>query len=313
VIKTVLDALSPLGIEASIQAAERLEEKNTDVKKQLELALKQAMYESQRAERQYNSVDPENRLIAAELEKRWNKSLLEVQRLEEKIENIPKVECISEEEKEKLVSLGKDIEYVWNHEDAPLKLKKRILRTVLNEIIVTVEEGFLNLILHWQGGEHTRLKVKKNRSGDHRWKTDVETIDIIKGLARIMNDKDIAGLLNRLGKRTVKGHSWKKGYIGYFRSMHNIACYREGEIEDRGEMKVIDVVKELNVSQKTVYRLINRNILPAKQVCKGAPWMIQRKDLKSDKVMRAVEMVKKGKNIPLPSEQPELFAYNIES
>jgi DNA invertase Pin-like site-specific DNA recombinase len=313
VVRIVLDALSPLGMEASILAVERLEEKNSDVKKQLELALKQARYEAQRAERQYNSVEPENRLIASELESRWNEALLNVQKIEERIADIPEVKRISEKEKEELICLGKDIEYVWNHEDAPLKLKKRILRTVLKEIMVTVEEGYLNLILHWQGGEHTKTKVKKLKHGEHRWKTDVETIDIIKGLSRIMKDKEIASLLNRLGKRTVKGHTWKEGQIVSFRSVHKIPRYRKGEIEDRGEMKVIDVVKELNVSPRVVYRLIKKNILPAKQICKGAPWIIRMQDLKSEKVMKAVNLVKEGKKIPLHDNQPELFTYNIDN
>jgi len=310
VVKAVLEALSPLGIEASIDALKRVEDQEQEVRRQKELVLLQARYEADRAKRQFDSVEPENRLVVSELERRWNHALLEVKSLEEEIDCLPEPEEITAEEREELLSLGEDLEYIWNHEAAPYELKKRILRTVLKEIVVKVEGDLIKLVLHWQGGEHTQLEVKKNRSGAHRWKTDVDTIKLIEGLSRIMRDRYIASLLNRLGKRTVKGKSWREAYIRVFRSTHGIAVYREGELKERGEMKVREAASELQVSQKILYRLIKQKVLPAKQVCKGAPWIIREGDLRKEQVLFAVQMAKRGKNIPLPDDEQMLFLYN---
>jgi hypothetical protein len=70
------------------------------------------------------------------------------------------------------------------------------VRAVLNEIVVRVDDGHIDLLLHWQGGDHTALKVKKNATGRHRWTVAEETEALIRELARLMPDKTIASLLN---------------------------------------------------------------------------------------------------------------------
>ena len=101
--------------------------------------------------------------------------------------------------------------------------RKRILRTVLEEVVVTVEPGQLTLKLHWKGGDHTALTVAKNRAGQHRWKTGVATEQLIVEMARVTADSSIAAILNRLGVRTAKGHTWTQQRIRTFRSDHGIA------------------------------------------------------------------------------------------
>src|SRR5690349_22342925 len=112
------------------------------------------------------------------------------------------------DERATLLALADDVPRLWNHPAASAETRKRILRTILNEIIVTVEPDRLRLMLHWQGGDHTRLEVVKNRSGQHRWKTDTATEQLIRELARILPDQSIASVLNRLGVRSAKGHTW---------------------------------------------------------------------------------------------------------
>jgi len=97
---------------------------------------------------------------------------------------------------------------LWNHPAASVETRKRILRAILKEIIVTAEPHRLHLALHWQGGDHTRLEVIKNRAGEHRWKTDTATEQLIRELARMLPDQSIASVLNRLGIRSAKGHTW---------------------------------------------------------------------------------------------------------
>ncbi|MCA9971900.1 MAG: helix-turn-helix domain-containing protein, partial [Anaerolineales bacterium] len=122
----------------------------------------------------------------------------------------------------------------------------------------------------------------------HRWKTDVEIERIIRALARLMPDSTIAGLLNRAGKRTAKGLSWTRNRVCSFRNDHHIAAYEEGERQARQELTLHEGAEQLGVSTMTVLRLIKREILPATQICVGAPWVIHQDDLHSPAVQTAL-------------------------
>ena len=168
-----------------------------------------------------------------------------------------------------------------------VELKKRIIRTVIKEIVVYLKEDTIKLVIHWEGGEHTELEVLKNKSNATDLKTNVETKKIITELARIMPDKHIVAFLNRLGKTTAKGHTWNPVRLRAFRSNNNIAVYREGERQERGEFTVDEASAKLGVSKTKVWRLIQHKILQARQVCSGAPWIISKIDLESEAVNKA--------------------------
>src|SRR5260370_5315136 len=132
--------------------------------------------------------------------------------------------------------------------------RKRVLRRVVEEVIVTVKAGVLHVILHWKGGDHTMLEVAKNRSGQHRWKTSATTEQLIRDLARLLPDGSIASILNRLGARTAKGHTWTQQRVCVFRNDHNIAVYREGERAERRELILHEAASRLAVRKMTVAR-----------------------------------------------------------
>lgn len=285
----LLKVVTPLGVQAALQAIEAHSHQGDEKERQIELALEQARFEAARAQRQFDAVDPDNRLVAAELERRWNACLAAVNRLEAELTATQ--HCappqLSGQDRLRLLALGADLQQAWNHPNASPETRKRILRTALNEILVCVQDGQIQLVLHWQGGDHTALAVPKNKTGEHRWKTDVGTEQLIASLSRQMPDFSIAALLNRLGKRTAKGHTWTDARIRTFRSERRIAVYRDGERAERGELTLNEAAKELGVSKMTVLRLIQRNILVAQQVCKGAPWVIRRVDLQAPVVKQA--------------------------
>jgi excisionase family DNA binding protein len=277
----VLRVLQPEGVAGALQVFERHGEEARAQRRQVALALEQARFEAARARRQYDAVDPDNRLVAGELERRWNVCLAEVARLEGVLasqERAPPVQ-LSEGERERLLALGGDLERVWNHPAATPATRKQILRTVIHEILVDVEDDTLAVVIHWQGGDHTALRVKKNRSGQHRWVTDRDTQELIGELARLLPDGSIAGLLNRLGKRTAKGLTWTEGRIRAWRGNHGVAVYREGERRERGELNLHEAAEQLGVSKMTVLRWIRDRRLPAHQPCHGAPWIIRGDDL----------------------------------
>jgi DNA invertase Pin-like site-specific DNA recombinase len=287
----VLRAIAPLGLEAAIAAIADRERVGADALRQKELALEQARYEAARAHRQYDSVDPENRLVAGDLERRWNDRLAEAARLESDLlvlrDNQPP--AITDAERAEISALGAELPRLWNHPAASAETRKRILRTVLEEVVVTVEPGQLTLKLHWKGGDHTALTVAKNRAGQHRWKTGVATEQLIVEMARVTADSSIAAILNRLGVRTAKGHTWTQQRIRTFRSDHGIAIYRDGERAERGEVTLEESADRLCVSKMTVVRLIKDQLLPAKQACIGAPYVIREVDLDLPIVRRAIK------------------------
>lgn len=290
VVHEVLAVLKPLGIESALTALAQREQEREATRRQRELALAQARFEAERVRRQYDAIEPENRLVAAELERRWNDALLFVQQREADLNalNGAAKASITGDRRQSLLALANDLPTVWAHRGASPEIKKRILRTVLNEIVVYLHEDRIRLVLHWKGGDHTELEVIKNRSGQHRWKTDVETERVIRALARLMPDSLMAGLLNRLGKRTAKGYTWTRNRVCGFRNDHAIPVYEEGERQAREELTLGEAAGELGVSTMTVRRLIKRQFLPATQVCVGAPWVIRRIDLRLPVVQRAL-------------------------
>ena len=97
---------------------------------------------------------------------------------------------------------------------------------------------------------------------------------MIRELARLLPDPAIAAVLNRSGKRTGRGNTWTEARLRAFRTSHGIAVYRDGERAERGELTLDEAATRLNVSKMTVLRLIHAGRIQARQICKGAPWVI---------------------------------------
>ncbi len=289
VASEVIERLQPLGIEAALAAQAARSRASEDKQRQVELALEQARYEVGRARRQYEAVDPDNRLVAAELEKRWNERLAVVRNLETELEGVTASPAIdlTPADRERLMTLGADLQQAWTSAGVTPETKKRIVRTLIDEIIVRVEDNALDLVIRWNGGDHSALKVRKNRTGQHRWSVEGETIDLVRVLARQMPDKAIAAVLNRAGKTTGRGNGWTQSRVCGLRNHNAIAAYRDGERRERGEVTLDEAAAILSVSSSTVRRLIKDGQLSANQLCKGAPWIIRAADLERRDVKSA--------------------------
>jgi excisionase family DNA binding protein len=284
VVAAVLDALTPIRVDAMMDAAAQLDQRHAAKRQQIEFDVARARYEADLCQRQYQAVDPANRLVAKTLEDRWNQALAQVdQLLKELTATETTQQPLSADDRAKLSRLGCDLQQLWNHEAAPFDLKKRILRTVIHEIVVYVEKKTLRALIHWQGGQHTELHVRKRKSGEHRWKTEEGTLELIRQLARLMSDKQIAAQLNRMGITSSKGHTWTRTRVGNCRQINDILNYSPGERQTRGELTLEETAQKLGVSYSTVQRMVRAKQLPAHQVCPGAPWIIQAKDLENMK------------------------------
>lgn len=291
VSQEVLDRLQPLGVEAALAGIDARSQKRSEKRDQLEFALRQARYEAARAQRQYDAIDPDNRLVAGELERRWNERLVAVRQLEVEVDQLDAMteQVLTSADRDRLMSLGRDLAAAWDSPGATAETRKKIIRTVISEIIVDVVGDTLDLVIHWQGGDHTRLTVKKNRAGRTRWCTDGDIVELVAALARQMPDETIAAVLNRRGETTSHGNSWTRARICSLRRQYDIAIHRPGESAERGEVTLGDAAAALAISTSTIRRLIAEGALPASQPCKGAPWIIRRADLSRDDVRRRAD------------------------
>src|SRR5208337_3072115 len=148
----------------------------------------------------------------------------------------------------------------------------------LSEIVVRVDAEDIEMILHSQGGDHTALKLKKNGVGKHRWTIPADTLSLVRELARLMPDRQIARLLNRAGKPTGRGNGWTQARVCSFRSHYGIAVHRPDEWAERGEITLEAAAQIMDVSVMTALRMIRRGVLKGRQLCKGAPWVIKMED-----------------------------------
>jgi hypothetical protein len=305
----IVRLLQPFGVEAAIQAITQREHQSGEKQRQIELALEQARYEAIRARRQYDAVDPENRLVAHELERRWNGALTNVRALEEELEALLRQQpaALSVEERQRLLQMGADLEAAWHHPAATAVTRKRIIRVVLHEVVAHVEDDRIHLLLHWQGGDHTRLTVRKNRRGQTRWSVEPEMVELIRACARLMPDKAIAGMLNRAGKRTGRSNGWTQSRVRGFRNTHDIAVYRDGEWAERGEVTLTEAARMLNLSPMTVLRRIRAGLIPAEQYCKGAPCVIKRQDIEDPHLMESAKACPKGPSSLNPDQKILVF------
>lgn len=273
----ILRRLEPLGIDAALAAIDQRGQHDDERIAQKQLALEQARFEVARARRQYDAVDPDNRLVAAELERRWNEALKHHRDIEAKLEAMKssRPASLTEDMRQALLQLGEDVPAVWRHPQSSMSLKKRIVRTVLKEIVARKDGEKITMLLHWCGGDHTELAFQKNKTGQHRYAAPADIVELVRQLARVQSDQGIVSILNRLGIRTGRGHTWTEVRVRSFRDTHAIAVYVEGERRARGELTMEEAATMLRVSTETIRRLIAQKQLPARQACRSAPWIIE--------------------------------------
>lgn len=307
----LLRAISPLGVRASLEALESRCQVDDDRREALALQLRQLEYEATRAFEQYDEVDPRNRLVASDLEARWNSKLEQVEKLKTSLGELDsEVRLLSVEERGAILALGERFEQVWHSDRCPIELKKKILRTVVEEVIVDLDDEtqLLSFVIHWKGGTHTRFEMLRPRGGVGQ-KTADDDLEIIRKMAVRYGDPQIANVLNRLGRRTGKGKRWNQSRVASARKAHSIAG-RSTNIRDPDVLNMNEAARHCRVSDTTIRRLVEAGLLPMRQVVPWAPWEIRRCDLESASVRAVVAQLHATGRLVLEghrsAEQPEL-------
>jgi len=306
----VLAAVAPAGIEAALRAQELLAGERERQREALTLELEQTQYEAERAFRQYTRVEPENRLVAAELERRWNEKLNAVARVRSRLEHFDAT-CVppSEVDFDELGKLGANVPRVWHHPEADAKLKKRIIRTVIEEVVADVDEDndTVVLLVHWAGGHHTELSVPRRRTRSRLPCPDL--VHVVRVLRTVAPDAEIARILNRSTVLTSQGNTWTPKRVGTFRRTHDIPCFSAREKTEQGLLLQCEAANKVGISSMSIHRLIKRGILAAEQPLEGLPCIIREAELARPEVQMAIEAVKEGQRVPLTGSpnQKRLF------
>ena len=297
--RELLRAVEPIAVEAAI-AAERLRMERVNERRHiLELDLQKARYEASLAERRYAACDPDNRLIAAQLEKSWETALRQVEACRARLE--PAHDITQSANAADFLGLAKDLETAWNSPNVSMRSRQQLLRALVVDIIADVDEAVRDVILtiHWRGGQHSQLRVRKPKSGEHGCRTPDEALAVISSMAARWPDEHIAASLNRMGMRTGQGKTWTAHRISSLRRVHGIHAYLSAE-KDGEWLTMRDAAAALGVSSHTIRRLIHTGVLPAAQVVPDAPYQIRSSDLHSQTVNTAI--ARKGR--PCRSESP---------
>jgi predicted DNA-binding transcriptional regulator AlpA/sugar-specific transcriptional regulator TrmB len=283
VAQAVLTALAPLGVEAALAAAERIEADRDGALAQWRLAVERAIYEAQRAERRYRAIDPDNRLVARGLEAEWEKSLRELEtakaELARREQRRPRM--LGADERSRLLALGTNLREVWRAPTTTARDKKELLRALLEEVIIAVkkDEYRSHLTLRWRGGALAEIDLDLPRRRATPVRTDEDTVALVRRLAVHYPDAIIAGILNRQQRTTAYGHRFTANHVGGLRRHWNIARYEPPATPPQGEMLTIkQIAATLGVATSTIHRWLNDGIIAGEQLTPGAPWRIRLTD-----------------------------------
>ncbi len=282
----IVAAVQPVAIEAAVTADSQVKERNGERRRALELERQQAEYEVNLAARRYQAVDPDNRLVAAELEARWNASLARLRDCESKLNDevtIPRPEL----NRNLLIDLASDLEAAWIGAD--MRARQRLVRALIEEVVVDVDEAAREvlLVIHWRGGQHSELRVRKARSGEHTKRASANADGVIRDMAQKWSDEHIAATLNRMGLHTGQGQTWTARRVGSYRRKKNIHAYASAA-KDGVYVTMYEAARVVGASSSAIRRLIEQSILPARQVMKDAPWQILAADLQRPEVQEAL-------------------------
>jgi excisionase family DNA binding protein len=283
----ILRVVEPMAIEAALEAERMHREGEAERRRVVELDLQQAEYDASLAERRYAACDPDNRLIAAQLEKHWEVALRRVEECRARLTavNTPDPATPMPD----FDGLAADLAAAWSAPGVTTRARQQLIRALVADIIADIDEATREVVLtiHWRGGQHSQLRVRKPMTGEHNCRTPDEALAVMARMATRFCDADIAATLNRMGVRTGQGKTWTAHRVGSIRKVHGMHAYRSAE-KDGAWLTMCEAAARLGVTSHVIRRMIVDGVLPAEQVVQGAPWQIQAKDLDAEAVLAAL-------------------------
>lgn len=311
--KQVLAAISPLGVEASLVARAAMCEGDDGRVSLLRRRAEQLRYEATRAFEQYDEVDPRNRLVAAELERRWNTKLVEAEHAETELREAERALAPPDARSlARLQHLGEHFEEAWRSPQCSGPLKKQIVRTVIEEVVVRRDDDELVFVIHWAGGVHTELRFDRPVPGSHA-KTSEDAIAIIRALAPRYDEGAIAAVLNLHGLTTGHGKKWNSPRVATARRRYQIPP-KSTSPDALGLLGLKQAATYCGVSQQTIQKLVASGLVRNEQTIARAPYEIVKADLDSEPVREILARLRATGKLDLQgglaTRQRELFEQN---
>lgn len=310
-IQHVLYAVSPAGVEAAQQAAERLSEERRQRRQVLEDALTHARYEADLARRRFDNVDPANRLVFDTLAHELEQALKAVEEQLQKLTVFDRDELPrpTPEELVALESLGRQVETVWFDERTDGRLKKQIVRTLIHHVYADIDESSDEVVLYieWSGKHVTELRHRRRSRKPRSTRSHLKAVMEI--LRKVVDDEAISRILNRAQLSTERGETWTKRRVSMFRKRYGIKSFSAEEKEREGWLLQSEAATKLKISPMSVHRLIQSGILPTAGYFPGLPSVVCSTELKSKVVKQAVASIRRHGKSPLPSDPNQLSLF----
>ena len=293
----LLRVVQPAAVESAIMASEVESHQQDVILEALQRDLEAARYCVQRAQKQYDLTDPENRLVAQELEQRWNAALQQVTDLETRMDrHIQSQSRRIRPSRDEFLKLASDLHSVWDSPSADVRLKKRIIRTLIHEIVADVDgqAGEVILVIHWKGGVHTELRLPRLRRGQNSCHTPKEIVEAVRVLAHACSDVVIAGALNRNRLPTGRGNRWTPQLVASLRSGHQIPCYTSGTEALKDWMNLTQAAQLLGISSTTLRLAVEQGEIEAAHPLADGPWIFSRTALETEAAQKLVKRAQRS-------------------
>jgi DNA invertase Pin-like site-specific DNA recombinase len=277
----LLAVVQPAATQAALAAEAQAAARRDEAREALTRDLEAARYAADRAFRQYDAADPENRFVAGELEARWNRALTRVAEIERRIvEHDAAAPPRSDLEPVSFAALAEDFQAVWSAPTTDARLKKRIVRTVIREAVADLDDATAEIVIviHWVGGAHTEHRLPRRRRGQ-RNSTSADIVEAVRTLALVAKDDVIAGILNRNGLKTGNGNRWTRERVTSLRSSYRIAVYRAAEDGIEPWLNLSQAAAIVGVAPRTLRLAVERGEIDARHPLGDGPWLFSRADL----------------------------------
>jgi excisionase family DNA binding protein len=297
VLEEVFAVLEPAALAATAQALTDAERAHAATVRTFELTAERARYEADRARRQYDAVEPENRLVARTLERALEAKLAAQRQAERDLlaARARRPVRLSDEEQAWLSRAGADVRAIFTAPSTTFRERKQLLRAILAEVVVTIDPDIktAGLRIIWQGGASTELTMPLTKTGGHLRATDEDTVELVRRLAEHYDDTTIALILSRQRRRTGTGLPFTKSRVHSLRVSRGIPAYQPAEnvapdSDDAVVVTVAEAERLLGVGKVTIYRWLRDGFITGEQLTAGAPWRIRIDQSVRDRVVPAV-------------------------
>lgn len=284
VVAAVFEALEPASLDATAKALAETEAEHRQGLVAFEAAVERARYGAERARRQFDAVEPENRLVVRGLEAAWEERLGEVARSEAALADkaAHRPVSLSEDELAWLHRAGADLRAVFDAETTTMAERKQLLRVVIDEVTITVDPDTKAAALRtcFEGGAIVSRSVAPPRKGWHIPATNEDTVELVRRLAEAYDDTRIAQVLSRQGRKTATGLDFTRERVNALRQGRGIPAGPrrtgdDGDDDKASVMSLTEARRELGVSDATIYRWLRDGFITGTQLTPGGPWHLR--------------------------------------